>query len=229
MASFPYSVIDLTHTITSAIPCWSGGCGFQHTVDFDYNDCDDETRFRVQSVNMVAGIGTHMDAPAHCFADGNTIEKVSLAQLCVPCVVIDVSSKMDVSYIVSVQDILEFEATYGRIASGCLAIVRTGWEVHWHCAEKYHNEHFFPHVSVEAAKCLLERGIVGLGIDTLSADLPSEGFPVHRAVLGSGRYLVENIAQSDKLPPIGAHVMCLPTKMGGGTEAPVRLVGLVPK
>ena len=101
--------------------------------------------------------------------------------------------------------------------------------MHWHDAEKYRNEHVFPHVSVEAATYLLERGVVGLGIDTLSADLPAEGHPVHRAVLGSGRYLVENVAQSEKLPPVGSHVMCLPAKMGGGTEAPVRLVGLVPK
>ena len=69
------------------------------------------------------------------------------------------------------------------------------------------------------AALLGERGIAGLGIDTLSADTGGRSFPVHRAILGSGRYLVENIANAELLPPTGATAFVLPMKIHEGTEA----------
>src|SRR5260370_39335784 len=53
----------------------------------------------------------------------------------------------------------------------------------------------FPGYSVKAAKLLIERKVSGLGCDTMSADYgASEDFAVHRAVLGAGLYLLENLA-----------------------------------
>jgi kynurenine formamidase len=49
---------------------------------------------------------------------------------------------------------------------------------------------------------------------------------VHQAILGSGKYLVENIANARELPPIGAKILVLPLKIREGAEAPVRLVAL---
>ena len=70
---------------------------------------------------------------------------------------------------------------------------------------------------------------MGIGVDTLSPDTGKQGFPVHDIFLGAGKYLVENIANSESLPNVGAHILVLPLKIQGGTEAPVRLVGLVEK
>ena len=80
----------------------------------------------------------------------------------------------------------------------------------------------FPSVTEAAAKPLLKREIVGLGIDTLSSDMPSSGFPVHKQILGTGKYLVENVANADLLPCKGAYVMVLPIKGEGLTESPIR-------
>lgn len=71
--NFPYKLIDLTHTLDSAIPAWNGGCGFNHDLHIDYSDCEGEDKFRVMKVKMHAGIGTHMDAPSHCIAKGKCI------------------------------------------------------------------------------------------------------------------------------------------------------------
>jgi kynurenine formamidase len=65
---FPYKLIDLTHELDSAIPTWNGGCGFNHDVHVDYSDCQGEDKFRFMKVKMHAGIGTHMDAPSHCYS-----------------------------------------------------------------------------------------------------------------------------------------------------------------
>ncbi len=92
---------------------------------------------------------------------------------------------------------------------------------------KYHNNHVFPSVSLEAAKVLLERDVSALGIDVLSPDRTEDGFKVHQVFLGLGKILIENAANLDNMPPIGAFVMALPIKIKDGTEAPVRLVGLI--
>ena len=74
---------------------------------------------------------------------------------------------------------------------------------------------------------LLERDIAGLGIDTLSADAGTSDFPVHRAVLEAGKYLVENVANVGELPPVGAKAFVLPIKIKDGTEAAVRLIATI--
>ena len=53
-------------------------------------------------------------------------------------------------------------------------------------------------------------------------------YPVHQTLLGAGKYLVENVANADKLPAVGSYSLALPILTVGGTEAPIRLIGLLP-
>jgi kynurenine formamidase len=108
-------------------------------------------------------------------------------------------------------------------------IIKTGGSKFWNEGSKYHNNHVFPTVSLEAANLLLQRGAKALGIDTLSPDRPENGFKVHQTFLGSGKILIENVANLDNMPPVDAFVMALPIKVKDGTEAPMRLVGLIKK
>jgi kynurenine formamidase len=225
---FPYKVIDLTHTISPDAPTWEGDCGFSHDIMLDYASCTTPVKFRVQKFNMVAGIGTHIDAPAHCIPGGKTIDGLGLDELIVPCIVIDVSRRANESYLVTLDDIIAFEQSHGHIAEGCLVIIRTGWDQFWEQPEKYRNNLVFPSVINETAQYLLKRGIMGLGIDTLSPDRPDSGYPVHAALLGAGKYIIENVANTGMLPPTGSFVFVLPFKIKEGTEAPVRLIALIP-
>lgn len=224
---FPYQIIDLTHSLKESIPCWDGGCGFYHETTLDYKDCLTDVKFRIQKMSMEAGIGTHVDAPAHCIPNGLTIDNLLLTNLTAPCAVIDVSERAHERYRVSVGDIEAYENKYGHLRPGQFIMIRTGWERFWSEPEKYHNQHLFPSVSKEAAHYLLQRNIIGLGIDTLSPDRPEDGYPVHAALLGAGKYIVENIANSIQLPPIGSFIIILPLKITGGTEAPARVIALI--
>jgi kynurenine formamidase len=228
--SFPYKITDLTHALDEGIPAWDLSCGFHKSTICDYADCATDVKFRVHKIVTPAGIGTHIDAPAHCISGGLTIDQLALQDLAAPCVVIDVSARAHERYSLSTQDIENFEALHGKILPKSFVIVRTGWEQFWNQPEKYHNQHVFPSVSREAAEFLLERDIAGLGIDTLSPDRPGDGpqdgYPVHGILLGAGKYIVENIAHAGELPPTGSFTLALPIKILGGTEAPLRLVGL---
>jgi kynurenine formamidase len=106
-------------------------------------------------------------------------------------------------------------------------MVKTGWSKFWHDPLKYHNNHVFPSVSSEAASLLLELGVSAIGIDTLSPDRPKDGFKVHKLFLGADKIIIENVANLGSMPPTGGFVMVLPIKIQDGTEAPVRLVGLI--
>jgi kynurenine formamidase len=113
---------------------------------------------------------------------------------------------------------------------GCLALVHSGWGQHWRDPAAFRNADGagtmrFPAVSEAAARRLIERGIVGLGLDTLSADngaAPSS--PCHRVVHAAGGYILENLANLDSLPEQGAFVLVAPIPIAGGTGAPARVL-----
>ncbi len=219
-----YNLIDLTHSLSNEIPHWENGCGFENKIHSDYTDNKTQVSMRVHHIKMSAGIGTHMDAPKHFFADGKTIEEISLNQLLAPCIVINLSKNIDEKYQLTANDVKEFERNYGKINKNSFVIVYTGWGRYWSTPDKYRNNLVFPTISREAAEILLDRDIAGLGIDTLSPDCKDSGFPVHKLILGAGKYLIENIANAHQLLPTGSFSLALPIKIKDGTEAPIRLI-----
>lgn len=220
-------IIDLTHILSSDIPSWDGSCGFTLSIETDYKDCTPPDLFRTQEIKTRAGMGTHMDAPAHCFTGEKTIEALAMENLVTSCVVIDVSKEASENYIAMPEVIEKFEKEHGMIPENSFVIFHTSWDKYWEIPEKYRNDHKFPSIHEDTAKLLLERGISGLGVDTLSADTGVNGFPVHRAILGAGKYLVENVTHASELPPLGAKIFVLPIKIKDATEAPVRVIAVL--
>ena len=94
-------IVDLTHNLTHEISHWGIDCGFQLKVKTDYEDCKSKLKFRVQDITMHAGIGTHLDAPLHCFSNSASVAEIPLETLISPCLVIDVSEKVHETYSVS--------------------------------------------------------------------------------------------------------------------------------
>lgn len=224
---FPYTLIDLTHPIYYQVPTWENDSGFGYDLIWDYADCSSGVKFRVMKMHMHAGIGTHLDAPAHCFPGAPSVADLKIQDLLIPCIVIDVAEKSHEAYSLSEQDIVSFEETKGTIPEGSAVFIHTGWARYWEQRKKYHNNHNFPGVSREAAQLLLSRGINALGIDTLSPDRPENNFKVHEIFLGSGKIIIENVNNLHLMPVSGAHVLIAPLKAKDLTEAPVRLVGFV--
>lgn len=221
--SHTMQLIDLTHPLSAATPMYDLDCGFKLSLKVDYQDCTAPNVFRVQQIETLAGVGTHIDAPAHCFPDGRTIEQLELQELVVDCVVIHIPDA-DERTIIMPAVIDQFEQQHGKIEPNAFVLFHTGWDVRWDTPEHYRNNLVFPSVHESTAQLLIDRDIAGLGIDTLSADSGGVDFPVHRIILGAGKYLVENVASAKNLPPTGAKVFVLPMKINDGTEAPIRLI-----
>src|SRR5258708_36131438 len=105
-----FRLVDLTHPLSPEIPTWNGSCGFCLEIKKDYDRV-----FRVQKINMHAGVGTHMDAPSHRIQGGPSIAEIALEQLIVPACIVDVSKQADADYEISVQDIENYEKKHGMI------------------------------------------------------------------------------------------------------------------
>lgn len=184
-------------------------------------------------------LGTHLDSPVH-FGEGQpTTDAIPLRQLVGPAVVIDIAEHCASGrdYELSPADVTGWEKAHGRIPTGAIVLVRTGWAKFWSDRARYMgtakaddaNNLHFPGISESAAKMLVERRVDGVGIDTASLDHgPSKDFRTHRALNGAGIYGLENVANLDALPATGATVLALPMKIRSGTGGPVRIIGLLP-
>ncbi|OGT29933.1 MAG: hypothetical protein A3E87_09355 [Gammaproteobacteria bacterium RIFCSPHIGHO2_12_FULL_35_23] len=228
-----YRLIDLTHKIDSSIPHWDRGCAFKLLQAQDYLDCQGLVKFRAQDFHLRAGLGTHLDAPAHCIPGGRDIASLNLEDLIAPCYVINVTHKIqNPDYFISLADIKEFETKYNPNFKNSLLIAYTGWSQYWYQIDKYRNEDekgnmHFPGFAVESIRYLLAKGIKGIAIDTLSPDGSHEDFPVHQLMLENGKYIIENVINVELLPEVGALIITLPLNIVNATESPVRMIALI--
>lgn len=225
-----FNIIDLTHKVHTDIPTWDMTCGYFIKTMRDYHNCPGKFKFRSQALDIRASAGTHIDSPAHCFEGARDVSEINIDELICPCVVIDVSQKANQNerYKVSIEDIENFENNHGKIKPKTFVLFYTGWSRFWDEPNCYHNNLVFPSISAEVAEILLDRQIVGIGIDTLSPDCDEKGSFVHKILLGSDKYIIENVANAQKMPPIGAYILIMPLNVQGAAESPIRLVGMIP-
>lgn len=108
----------------------------------------------------------------------------------------------------------------------------TGWSRFWSDKQKYRNPDadnlpIFPSLDPKVANYLLEKDIIGIGIDTLSPDRGDSEFLVHSLLLGARKIIIENIANLDAVSACGAYIGVFPLKIKNATESPVRMVAWV--
>ncbi|HEX6131673.1 MAG TPA: cyclase family protein [Actinomycetota bacterium] len=184
--------------------------------------------------------GTHLDAPVHFAEGGAGADAVPLARLVGPAVVVDVvaDAARDPDLEVAVAHLERHERAHGRIPSGAIVLVRTGWGARWPDRRRYLGDDtpgdawdlHFPGVSRAAAAWLVaERRIDAVGIDTASIDHgPSRRFEAHQALAAAGVPVFENVAGLERLPATGASLVALPMKIAGGSGGPLRVIAVLP-
>lgn len=233
----PKKFIDCSHLVCEEFPPWPGSPNLVRcpgtTVAKD--------GYFTENYQM-SKIGTHIDSPGHFTENGRLIHQLTLEELFSPGVVIDVVSKcaLNPDYELSVQDILEYENTFGPIPSGALVCMKTGFGEKVNDGKSYMGldetcQHpfypggmmHFPGFSKESAEFLVnQRDIHGIGIDTLSLDPGiSTTFDVHRIVLGKDKYQIENM-KLDEAPQAGFSFLALPLKVKNAPEMMCRVLAI---
>ncbi len=223
-------LVDLTQPLGPRTPLWPGSRPFRADVVARY----EPDGFYARELAMPEHAGTHLDAPAHVDPDGARIHEIPLAALVRPAVVLDVRpwAAGDRSFVVEPRHVEAIEAREGPVPAGCAALVLTGWQDELDDPERYvgpGGETSFPGIGADAAALLLERGVAGVGVDTLSVDPgASIDHPAHRTLLPAGIWQLEGLVHLDVLPSRGAWLVVAPLLLVDGSGSPARVLAIVP-
>src|ERR1700722_14730929 len=226
-------VLDLSYAINDKLVPWPGD---EKYFEAKINATVEKNGYFTRSFWMLEHYGTNLDAPGHLPPGKARVDKIPPNKFFVPAVLLEVRDEAakDADYRLPVSKIEKWEHAHGRIPPGAIVLLRTGWASRWPNIQKYRNQDqqgkmHFPGYSVEAAKLFIDRGVSGLGCDTLSADYgASEDFSVHHLALGAGLYHLENLSDLSAVPEAGAFLVVAPIKLEGGSGGPVRVFALLP-
>ncbi|MHC5723629.1 MAG: cyclase family protein [Nostoc sp.] len=226
-------IIHLSHVIDIDIPQWSG----DPTVEFETVAELNNDGYYLRRFSLGEHSATHINAPNsfHSYAMG--IDQYPAQSLVVPAVVIDIRQATDVNpdYALTIADVRAWEKQYGKISSGCVVILNTGWQKKWFDKSAFLNQDaegiaHFPGFGSAATEFLLdERQIAGVGIDTHGVDTGQDNsFAINRLVLEKPRIVLENLTNLDQLPPKGTTLAIAVLRLRGGSGSPVGVLAFVP-
>lgn len=239
LASAP--LVDLTHRYDDDTLYWPTSPGRFELKVLHRGATEGGYWYEANSICTPEHGGTHLDAPVHFAKDMWSVDEIPVEQLVGPAVVIDVRAQAltNADYALTVEDLKRFEAEHGRIPTGAIVALDTGYAAHWPNRRRYLGDDtpgdasqlHFPSFGADAVRWLIEeRNIRALGVDTASIDPgASVDFPVHRIAGAANVVGLENLTNLDRLPPIGAWIVALPMKIAEGSGAPVRVVAFLPR
>lgn len=222
-------IIDLTHTLSETTTVYPGKTPFTRKAQDLV-----ELGVHMNDISLSSGIGTHMDAPAHFVKKGKSIDQIPLEKCFAPACVFHLKESVqnNSDYAISALDIEKWERAHGVIPPHSIVLAHTGWDRFSDKADFYSLDDagicHYPGFSASAAEMLVARKINGVGIDTLGIDPGCETqFPAHQVLLKEGIFIVEILANLEKLPPTGAMVYILPMKIKNAPEAPARAMAII--
>ncbi|AAG19217.1 cyclase family protein [Halobacterium salinarum] len=175
--------------------------------------------YRVSAVACSTHSGTHIDAPSHLLADGRSLDAFDVSAFRFDAHVVDCTGY-------GPEDAIPVDRV-PALDDHDMVVFNTGTAADWGRPEYY--EH--PHLSVAAAERCADAGCA-VAVDAPSVDptrtapagesSDAAAYPAHRALLGAGALIVENVTNLDGLPervPVQAYP--LPVAADG---APARVI-----
>lgn len=187
--------------------------------------------------------GTHFDAPIHWvtgrdYQNGAT-DTIPPAKLVAAACVIDASKESagDPDFLLTVEDLKQWEAKHGKVEAGSWVLMRTDWSKRTDPASFLNMKEDGAHTpgpDPELVMFLIEkRDVIGWGSETVGTDAGQAfrfepPFPCHNRMHGNNRFGLASLANLDQLPPKGAVLVTPPLKIANGSGSPCRVLAFVP-
>lgn len=234
-------LVDLTHAFGSDTIVWPTEQDF-HLIVQQAGATQGGYYYASNRFEMAEHGGTHIDAPIHFAKGGQTLDQVPIDRLVGAGIRIDVRSQCarDRDYLVTVQDLEQWETAQGAIPNNTIVLLDTGFARFWPSRQRYLGTELrgpeavrslhFPGLHPDAAAWLVrERQVKAVGIDTASIDDgQSSKFETHVALLSQNVPVFENLSDLRELPYRGFEIIALPMKIAGGTGGPLRVIAVLP-
>jgi arylformamidase len=210
-------VVDLTHTFRNGMPVFPG----LPQPSFEPIAKVEEDGFAMTRYSMLNHIGTHVDAPAHQIAGGDTLDEIGLERLVTEALTIDVSHRRPHGPI----PLAELAPHLDKVRRDDIVLLYSD-NARNYGSDAYWTGWSYP--DADAARALIERGVSAIGFDGPSADpVDSTTFDLHRIWLGAGRMILENVSNLDQLPE-RSQVVVAPMRVAAANGAPARIFALLP-
>jgi kynurenine formamidase len=239
LADGSVEIVDLTQPLSEATPVIQLPPPFVNTPGLSRTELsrydDRGPAWAWYTLTIGEHVGTHVDAPIHWVTgqDGPDIGSITPDSLVGPACVIDKTAETEAAggdYLLTVEDLEDWEQANGRIPAGAWVLLRTGWGSRAQDETRFLNVGptgpRTPGPDVDAARWLAgERAIAGFGTETVGIDAGSAGgmdppFPLHNFLLGAGRLGLTQLANLERLPLTGALLVVSPLRLVGGTGSP---------
>src|SRR3954452_24838601 len=176
--------------------------------------------YAMTSYSMLNHIGTHVDAPAHQIAGGETLDEIGLERLVTDALTIDVSQRDPHGPI----PLEELRAHLDEVREGDIVLFYSN-NARNYGTDAYWTGWSYP--DAQASQALIDRGISAVGFNGPGADpVDSTTFDLHRVWLSAGRMILENVNNLDRLPR-RARIVVAPMKVARANGAPSRIFALL--
>lgn len=204
------AVIDLSHPLSPDLIPYPG----DPPLSITRLATVDNQGYCLNQISGTAHIGTHIDAPAHFFQHGKTIENYPASHWFGQALVIDAVHRSTIT----------LENTDIPDLTGVdYLLFHTGWDTRIYTSEYMQNH---PVIDPALADRLVLTGLKGIGMDGPGPDM--DPYPVHQKILGADMILIENMTNLGELPRNQTiSIMVLPLRLS--TEASwVRPLAFIP-
>ncbi len=161
-------------------------------------------------IHLGSHTGTHVDAPLHFGAGPGTVDQLPLDALCGPAQVLDLRGTLEIT-----ADALR-TAGAGRAPRVLLRTDNSTWIRTGPWTDRP------AHLTKDGAEFLCDRGLVLVGIDGLTVDLPGQA-GAHVALLEAGIVILETLELS-AVEAGDYELLCLSLRLQGADGSPARAV-----
>lgn len=202
---------DITLTISPDLVVWPNDPQVELSR---ISKLEDGANANVSKMTLGVHTGTHVDAPYHFIADGNTVDNLPLDLLIGRAYVLHLPDADLITL-----DMVKNSSIPPRTKR---VLFRTRNSEIWNSNKKTFQKNFVS-LSSEAAEYLVGRGVKLVGIDYLSIAPFGDSAPTHRILLSADVIVVEGLNLSEVSQ--GRYTLyCLPMKLKGADGAPARAV-----
>lgn len=233
--------VDLTHSFEPGIPHWPGFPDEKVETLFWYDPgAAPGSGFYAQYYSHVGQWGTHADPPAHFIKGARTLDQISVNEMIMPLVVLDVHDKAarNPDYTLTMDDVRSWEARHGSVPEDAFAVMRTDWSRRWPDMAAMQNKDssgisHYPGWSLEVLRYLYEtRKIRASGHETTDTDpgivASKDEFPLETYILKQNHYQVELLDNLERVPEAGALAVVTFPKPKNGSGFPARVFAILP-
>lgn len=214
------NLVDLSHRISNGLTTYPGLPPPLIDAYIDHQNSQSHytngTEFHIGQIRLVMNTGTYVDSPFHRYREGTDISGLALDQL----------ANLDSVCIRTKGHCLDRSALEGADIAGKAVLIHTGWSRHWG-TDEYFCAH--PFVTADAARYLVEAGVLHVGIDSLNIDDIADGRrPVHSELLAANIPITEHLTNLGALPDCNYRYFAVPVKVAGAGSFPVRAFACIP-